>query len=242
MNLVIDIGNTQIKVAVFQQTILIFKDQFHLDEVISRVLSITEQYAIKRAIISHVTNLDRAVILELEKLVNLIELNHQTKLPFSNKYLTPKTLGVDRLALVAGAKGQFPDKNVLIIDAGSCITFDFINQDGTYFGGDISPGIGIRYKAVNHYTANLPLLDRTDVLPELGDSTQNAIHRGILNGVIQEIEGVISQYKRKYQKLTVVLTGGDTIFLAKNLKSSIFAIPNFLLEGLNSILIHNIDE
>jgi type III pantothenate kinase len=242
MNLVIDIGNTQIKVAVFQQTILIFKDQFYLDEVISRVLSITEQYAIKKAIISHVTNLDRAVILELEKLVNLIELNHQTKLPFTNKYLTPKTLGVDRLALVAGAKGQFPDKNVLIIDAGSCITFDFLNQDGTYFGGDISPGIGMRYKAVNHYTANLPLLDRTDVLPELGDSTQNAIHRGILNGVIQEIEGVISQYKRKYQKLTVVLTGGDTIFLAKNLKSSIFAIPNFLLEGLNSILIHNIDE
>jgi type III pantothenate kinase len=242
MNLVIDIGNTQIKVAVFQQTILIFKDQFLSDEVISRVLSITEQYTINRAIISHVTNLDRSVILELEKLVNLIELNHQTKLPFSNKYLTPKTLGVDRLALVAGAKGQFPNKNVLIIDAGSCITLDFLNQDGTYFGGDISPGIEMRYKAVNHYTANLPLLQKADVLPELGDCTNNAIHRGILNGVIQEIEGVIGQYKRKYQKLTVVLTGGDTIFLAKNLKSSIFAIPNFLLEGLNSILIHNIDE
>ena len=100
----------------------------------------------------------------------------------------------------------------------------------------------MRYKAVNHYTANLPLLEYSRLLPELGDSTQNAIHRGILNGVIQEIEGVISQYKTKYQKLTVVLTGGDTIFLAKNLKSSIFAIPNFLLEGLNSILIHNIDE
>ena len=242
MNLVIDIGNTQIKVAVFQQTILIFKDQFHLDEVISRVLSITEQYTIKRAIISHVTNLDRSVILELEKMVNLIELNPQTKLPFANKYLTPKTLGVDRLALVAGAKGQFPDKNVLVIDAGSCITLDFLNHDGIYMGGDISPGIEMRYKAVNHYTANLPLLKKTEILPELGDSTENAIHRGILNGVIQEIEGVISQYKRKYQKLTVVLTGGDTIFLAKNLKSSIFAIPNFLLEGLNSILIHNIDE
>jgi len=242
MNLVIDIGNTQIKVAVFQQTILIFKDQFHSDEVISRVLSITEQYDIKRAIISHVTNLDRSVILELEKMVNLIELNPQTKLPFANKYLTPKTLGVNRLALVAGAKGQFPDKNVLVIDAGSCITLDFLNHDGIYMGGDISPGIEMRYKAVNHYTANLPLLKKTEILPELGDSTENAIHRGILNGVIQEIEGVISQYKRKYQKLTVVLTGGDTIFLAKNLKSSIFAIPNFLLEGLNSILIHNIDE
>ena len=242
MNLVIDIGNTQIKVAVFQETILIFKDQFPSDKVISQVLSITEQYDIKKAIISHVSNLDRSVILELEKLVNLIELNHQTKLPFTNKYLTPRTLGVDRLALVAAAKGQFPDKNVLIIDAGSCITLDFLNHDGIYMGGDISPGIEMRYKAVNHYTANLPLLKRTELLPELGNSTENAIHRGILNGVIQEIDGVISQYKTKYQKLTVVLTGGDTIFLAKNLKSSIFAIPNFLLEGLNSILIHNIDE
>ena len=241
MNLVIDIGNTQIKVAVFQQTILIFKDQFHSDEIISRVLSITEQYEIKNSIISHVTNLDRAIILELKKLVSLIELNHKTKLPFTNKYLTPKTLGVDRLALIAGAKGQFTNENVLVIDAGSCITFDFINKDADYLGGDISPGIEMRYKAVNHFTANLPLLNKTEVLPEMGDSTQNAIHRGILNGVIQEIEGVISQYKTKYQKLTVVLTGGDTIFLARNLKSSIFSIPNFLLEGLNSILIHNID-
>lgn len=242
MNLVIDIGNTQIKVAVFQETILIFKDQFHSDQLISRVLSITEQYTIKKGIISHVTNLDQTLLSELKKIVNLIELDYLTKLPFSNKYRTPKTIGVDRLALIAGAKGQFPDQNVLVIDAGSCITYDFLNQDAKYFGGDISPGIEMRYKAVHQYTANLPLLTRVEIVPELGDSTQNAIHRGILNGVIQEIEGVIGQYKTKYQKLTVVLTGGDTIFLAKNLKSSIFAIPNFLLEGLNSILIHNIDE
>ena len=242
MNLVIDIGNTQIKVAVFQQTMLIFKDQFHSDQFISRILSITEQYDIKEAIISHVTNLDRNLLSELKKVVPLIELDYQTKLPFSNKYLTPKTIGVDRLALIAGAKGQFPDQNVLVIDAGSCITFDFLTKDGVYYGGDISPGIEMRYKAVNHYTVNLPLLNRKEILPEFGNSTENAIHRGILNGVIQEIEGVIGQYKTKYKKLTVVLTGGDTIFLAKNLKSSIFAIPNFLLEGLNSILIHNIDE
>ena len=242
MNLVIDIGNTQIKVAVFQETILIFKDQFSSDQLISRVLSISEQYNIKEGIISHVTNLDQTLLLELKKIVKLIELDYQTKLPFLNKYLTPKTIGVDRLALIAGAKGQFPDQNVLVIDAGSCITFDFINKNAEYFGGDISPGIEMRYKAVNHYTANLPLLNRIELLPELGDSTQNAIHRGILNGVIQEIEGVIGQYQTKNQKLTVVLTGGDTIFLAKNLKSSIFAIPNFLLEGLNSILIHNLDE
>ncbi len=242
MNLVIDIGNTQIKVAVFQETILIFKDQFSSDQLISRVLSISEQYNIKEGVISHVTSLDQTLLSELKKIVQLIELDYQTKLPFVNKYLTPKTIGVDRLALIAGAKGQFPNQNVLVIDAGSCITFDFLNKNEEYFGGDISPGIEMRYKAVNNYTANLPLLKKIEMIPELGDSTKNAIHRGVLNGVIQEIEGVITQYKSKYQKLTVVLTGGDTIFLAKNLKSSIFAIPNFLLEGLNSILIHNIDE
>jgi len=242
MNLVIDIGNTQIKVAVFQETILIFKDQFSSDQLISRVLSISEQYNIKEGIISHVTSLDQTLLSELKKIVQLIELDYQTKLPFVNKYLTPKTIGVDRLALIAGAKGQFPNQNVLVIDAGSCITFDFLNKNEEYFGGDISPGIEMRYKAVNNYTANLPLLKKIEMIPELGDSTKNAIHRGVLNGVNKEIEGVITQYKSKYQKLTVVLTGGDTIFLAKNLKSSIFAIPNFLLEGLNSILIHNIDE
>ena len=242
MNLVIDIGNTQIKVAVFEENILLFKDQFQSDSILPKVLSTLEQYDIKHAIMSHVAHLDQQIFVELKKMVNPIEMNHKTILPFTNKYRSPKTLGVDRLALVAGAHGQFPNKNVLVIDAGSCITFDFLNQNCEYYGGDISPGIGMRYKAVNHYTANLPMLDRTDVVPELGDSTSNAIHRGILNGVIQEIEGVIHQYKSKYQKLTVVLTGGDTIFLAKNIKSSIFAIPNFLLEGLNSILIHNIDE
>ena len=242
MNLVIDIGNTQIKVAVFQETILIFKDQFSSDQLISRVLSISEQYNIKEGVISHVTSLDQTLLSELKKIVQLIELDYRTKLPFVNKYLTPKTIGVDRLALIAGAKGQFPNQNVLVIDAGSCITFDFLDKNEEYFGGDISPGIEMRYKAVNNYTANLPLLKKIEMIPELGDSTKNAIHRGVLNGVIQEIEGVITQYRSKYQKLTVVLTGGDTIFLAKNLKSSIFAIPNFLLEGLNSILIHNIDE
>ena len=242
MNLVIDIGNSQIKVAVFDETILIFKDNFKTETFLSGILDVTDQYNIEKGIISHVAQIDKQILVSLKEIVPLIELNHETKLPFYNKYLTPKTLGVDRLALIAAASSQFPDENTLVIDAGSCITFDLLNEFGEYFGGSISPGIEMRYKAVNHYTANLPLLSKSESIPSIGNSTENAIHHGILNGVIQEIEGVIEQYKSKYQKLTVVLTGGDTIFLAKNLKSSIFAIPNFLLEGLNSILIHNIDE
>ena len=242
MNLVIDIGNTQIKVAVFDETILIFKDNFKFENFLSGIVEIMDQYKIEKGIISHVAQIDAQLFDAIKEIVPLIELNHKTKLPFFNKYLTPKTLGVDRLALIAAASSQFPNKNTLVIDAGSCITFDILNEFGEYFGGSISPGIQMRYKAVNHFTANLPLLSKSESIPELGNSTENAIHHGILNGVIQEIEGVIEQYKSKYQKLTVVLTGGDTIFLAKNLKSSIFAIPNFLLEGLNRILIHNIDE
>jgi len=242
MNLVIDIGNTQIKVAVFDETILIFKDNFKFENFLSGIVEIMDQYKIEKGIISHVAQIDAQLFDAIKEIVPLIELNHKTKLPFFNKYLTPKTLGVDRLALIAAASSQFPNKNTLVIDAGSCITFDVLNEFGEYFGGSISPGIQMRYKAVNHFTANLPLLSKSESIPELGNSTENAIHHGILNGVIQEIEGVIEQYKSKYQKLTVVLTGGDTIFLAKNLKSSIFAIPNFLLEGLNRILIHNIDE
>jgi type III pantothenate kinase len=242
MNLVIDIGNTQIKVAIFDHVSLVHKDNFKAAKIMSRLQELASIYPINQVIVSHVAKIDLKELSQLKSLFSVLVLNHDTKLPFKNEYLTPKTLGVDRIALMAGAVSQFPKKNVLVIDAGSCITYDFVNDQAVYYGGAISPGIEMRYKAVHSFTANLPLLDKINEIPEIGNSTQNAIHQGILNGVIQEIEGVIQQYKDKNQKLTVVLTGGDTIFLAKNIKSSIFAIPNFLLEGLNSILIHNIDE
>jgi type III pantothenate kinase len=242
MNLVIDIGNTQIKVAVFDHSSLVYKANFDAAEILPRLLDLSKEYTVNNAIISHVIRLETSVLDKIKSFFKVLVLNHKTRLPFENMYLTPKTLGVDRLALVAAAVSQFPHQNTLVIDAGSCITFDFVNVAGQYLGGAISPGIEMRYKAVNQFTANLPLLSQKEAIPELGNSTENAIHLGILNGVIQEIEGVIRQYKEENQKLTVVLTGGDTIFLAKNLKSSIFAIPNFLLEGLNRILIHNIDE
>jgi len=242
MNLVIDIGNTQIKIAVFDHSSVVYQDNIDAVKIVSALKNLVEKYAISDVILSHVAKIDVEDLNQMKSIFKILVLNHKTKLPFINKYLTPSTLGVDRLALVAGAVNQFPKENVLVIDAGSCITYDFVNSRSEYYGGSISPGIEMRYKSVNSFTANLPLLDKADELPEIGNSTDNAIHRGILNGVIQEIEGVIQQYKDINRKLTVVLTGGDTIFLAKNIKSSIFAIPNFLLEGLNSILIHNIEE
>jgi type III pantothenate kinase len=141
--------------------------------------------------------------------------------------------------LVSASVEQFPDSNVLIIDAGTCITYDFINTNNEYIGGAISPGIRLRYRALNDLTANLPLLETQVPEDILGNSTQNAIHSGVVFGVLKEIDGVIEDYINKYSGLTVILTGGDTKFLSNQLKNSIFANSNFLLEGLNFILEYN---
>lgn len=242
MNLIIDIGNSLIKTAVFNQNEILEKNSFLNKEFSNNLILILKKYNIDHTILSSVGKLSKNQIKVVQDLFTPLVLSITTKLPFVNKYETPETLGVDRIALVAAAVNKFPSKNVLIIDAGSCVTFDFVNFNKEYYGGAISPGIEMRYKAIHTFTANLPELSRSDTIPEIGNTTKNAIHLGVENGIIQEIEGVIHQYKAKYSKLTIVLTGGDTIFLAKNIKSTIFANPNFLLEGLNSILIYNIDE
>ena len=154
-------------------------------------------------------------------------------------YKTPTTLGVDRLALVSASVNKFSSKNVLIIDAGTCITYDFIDNKNNYLGGAISPGVYTRYKSLNNLTAKLPLLKPRTVKNITGNSTKQSIHSGVINGVLFEIEGVIKNYNTKYEDLTVILTGGDSKFLSKQLKNSIFANSNFLLEGLNYILEFN---
>jgi type III pantothenate kinase len=225
-----------------RQDSLVFKATFPKENFVAEANLISDKFNIERAILSNVShtpeNLD-SLCLEKE---NLLILDQNTKVPFNNLYGTPQTLGVDRIALMAGAAVQFPSKNTLVIDAGSCITYDFLDCENNYFGGAISPGIEMRYKAVHQQTAKLPLLKPVTEIPSIGNSTENAIHLGVLNGVIQEIDGIIAQYGANYENFTTILTGGDAIFLSKNLKSTIFAKPNFLLEGLNGILIHNLDE
>ena len=239
MNLIIDVGNTRVKVAVFEQDTIIVQAVFDKEEIVFEVKKIILKYNISQGIISAVATLSEEKLQELHQILNLLELNHQTKVPFINKYTTPSTLGVDRIALVSGGVKRFPNKNVLIIDAGTCITYDFVNQEGVYLGGAISPGIRIRYKALHDYTSKLPLLKTENPSNYIGNDTNNSIHSGVVNGIAREIEGVIHQYKEQFLNLTVVLTGGDTNFLSKQFKNSIFANPNFLLEGLQSILIFN---
>lgn len=242
MNLVIDIGNTQGKAAVFLKEALHEKIFFPRDEILQAISKFNREYPIKKGIISSVAGLDEDASAIIRTNYDFIFLGPDTKVPFENHYKTPQTLGVDRIALMSAASVQYPKLPVLVIDAGTCITYDLLTEENRYFGGAISPGIDMRYKALHQFTANLPLLNKEEEIPVVGDTTKSAMHSGVLNGIILEIDGIISLEKKKNKKLTVILTGGDTNFLSKKVKSTIFAKPNFLLEGLNSILIHNFDE
>ena len=240
MNLVIDIGNTKAKIAIFNNNELLERLTVDVENIIAEVKLLQKRFSLTNCIVSSVTKFDITNFKEID-FQTFIRLNHTAKVPFINNYKSPLTLGVDRIALASAAVKEYPKQNVLVIDAGTCITYDFVTENKEYLGGAISPGIDMRYKSLHTFTANLPLLEKDD-FKLIGTDTQSSIHSGILNGVINEIEGIINQYIDKYQTLTVVLTGGDTNFLSKKLKNTIFANPNFLLVGLNSILTYNIDE
>ena len=240
MNLVIDVGNTQVKVGIFKQNKLLLKKSFLKTSLLDEVKKIQLEYNITNAILSSVSKIPKQTLGDLKKIVSIIFLTNTTNVPFKNLYQTPTTLGVDRIALTTAAHFTFPNQNVLIIDAGTCITYDFLNDKNEYLGGLISPGIEMKYKSLNTFTSNLPLLNKNLMEDLIGDKTENAIHSGVINGTIAEINGIIDKFEEKNKKLTVILTGGDANFLAKRLKNSIFANPNFLLEGLNSILTYNL--
>lgn len=239
MKLIIDAGNTRVKVAVFEQSTLVEVVLIDKKRFLSEIKKIVKKYKISIGILSSVSFISEKKIEKLKSILNLVVLSSSIKVPFVSLYETPKTLGVDRIALVSAAVKKFPNKNILVIDAGTCITFDFVNDKSEYLGGAISLGIEMRYKALHFFTSKLPVLEKNYPKSFIGNNTTESINSGVVNGVIQEIEGVINQYEKKYIDLTVVLTGGDTNFLSKQLKSSIFAHQNFLLEGLNEILIFN---
>ncbi len=240
MNLIIDVGNTYVKLAVFACNDLLMNQSVTHENAPKITKKIIKDYPkLKKAIISSVGKEDKELLKILGKTLELLKLTSRTKLPFKNKYQTPKTLGVDRIALVSASVEKLPKSNVLIIDAGTCITYDFINDKNHYLGGAISPGIRLRYHTLNNLTANLPLLKAEYPDDLIGKSTDQSIHSGVVNGVLKEMDGVIDEYLKKYQDLTVILTGGDADFLSKRLKNSIFANSNFLLKGLNFILEYN---
>lgn len=241
MNLVVDIGNTRTKAALFNESELA-EDFIYTGSLKSCVDEIFSKYhQIHNTIISTVKKTDDELldIIKNKTTGKLIELNASTPVPIKNLYLSPESLGKDRLAAVVGAYTIYKDSNVLIIDAGTAITYDFLNSKGEYSGGNISAGMEMRFKALNQYTAKLPKYSSTTGFPDMGYNTETAIISGVLKGIIFEIEGYISLFSGKYKELKIIITGGDADFFVKNLKKPIFVIPNLILTGLNHILKYN---
>ncbi|MFI5219749.1 MAG: type III pantothenate kinase [Bacteroidia bacterium] len=240
MNLVIDIGNTLAKIAVFKNKKLqsvVKTESASFKKKLGRELGRPE---IKSVILSSVirTKPDLIRLIKTKPLF-FIRLSHLTPMPIKIKYNTPHTLGNDRIANAVAACNLFPGKNILVIDTGTCLKFDFVDAKKNYLGGSISPGLNMRYKALHFYTQKLPLLSPSKKIVLTGRTTKESILSGVQNGMTQEINGVINQYKKKYKNLIVVLTGGESGFFANHLKNSIFAAPNFTLTGLNEILNYN---
>jgi type III pantothenate kinase len=240
LNLVIDIGNSRTKIALFNQHDLMFNVPInHLDVKHVKML-LDEHPQLKKVILSSVKPYDEELKHFLdENFDQFLELDHQTKLPIENLYETPETLGKDRIAAAAGANELFPDQNLLIIDAGTAITYDLISEKNQYLGGNISPGITMRFKALNQFTGKLPLVEYMNDYQPIGRNTTEAIRAGVQNGVIFEMEQTIDLFNRNYQNLQIIMTGGDSNFFAGKLNYSIFVHLNLTLTGLNRILEHN---
>ena len=238
MNLIFDIGNTSTKVALFdglKKITSLRTKQYSWD----KLKKIFAPYVIERAIISSVRETPEFIIdLATLDIPYVHVLSYNSKLPFKIQYETPETLGPDRIAAIAGACLLFPGKKVLIIDAGSAITYDFVSGK-TFRGGNISPGISMRFKALNKFTQKLPLAATTEKFKSPGRNTIEAITAGVINGVIYEINEYIRTFEETHKGIKVVLTGGDSGYLKNRINHKATYMPDIVIEGLNYILEHN---
>jgi len=240
LNLVIDIGTSFIKIAIFSKSEMLFKES--IPEISPEYISlIIKNFPdTKHSILSSVRKRDYALLEYLDKNFRIsVELSDKTPVPIKNLYGSPATLGYDRLAAVVGANTIFPDTNVLVIDIGSAITVDFINNKNEFSGGNISPGMMMRFRALNEFTANLPLEYPHDNSEFMGSDTPGAIISGVQNGIIFELEGYIRQLSEREETLKVIFTGGDAAFFAEKINFQMLVDPNLTLKGLNRILEYN---
>jgi type III pantothenate kinase len=233
----VDLGNSFIKIGFFlTNTITAVKRVSWADFIESEALYSDLNQC--KGIISSVLSPQQNEIVQ-KRFPNLLFLNNSTKLPLKLNYEPPEKLGKDRICNVVGAWFQNKHQNSLAIDIGTCIKFDFVSKDGIYQGGSISPGMNLRYKSLNDYTANLPLLNETGEIQLIGKSTKESIHSGVINGMNAEILGLITQYEQKYDTLTIFVTGGDSKHFDFATKNNIFANENLTLEGLYQIYLLN---
>lgn len=240
MNLVIDIGNTLAKMALFcdeKENPEIFK--YHPLQ-LRDVQSLFDKYAINNSMVSNVGKCDAEIISFLQENSNFVNYSCHSKLPITIDYLHPESLGLDRIANAVGASALFPHSDILSVQAGSCIVMDFIDRNNVYYGGSISPGIDMRFKALHHFTEALPYVEKDEIDFFVGNDTQQSIKSGVINGAIYEINGFIDCYRQRFHEIKIIITGGDSEYLKNSIKNTIFATSNLVLYGLNIILKLNV--
>jgi type III pantothenate kinase len=238
MNLVVDIGNTSVKLAIYNSGSLV--SVFRISDLTcEEIENKLKGYTIEKAIISSVKDFPVFLTELLFSNIPYVHiLSHKSKLPFKIAYETPETLGPDRIAAVSGVYSKFQEAEVLIIDAGSAITFDFLSS-GLYLGGNISPGIAMRFKALNSFTGKLPLVSISDEYSFPGRNTVDAIAAGVITGVSYEINEYIRTFEKKHTDFKIILTGGDSNFLKSKINHQITYLPDIVTDGLNYILEYN---
>jgi len=236
----IDAGNSLIKIALMEYGIIQSSAAFSVFDANGLLHHAKSLPQVDACILSTVSVVDNeAIDVFKQKAGFFMELTAETPIPIRNLYQTPETLGKDRLAAVVGANSLFPDRDILVFDAGTALTIDFIDRNGNYHGGNISPGLNMRFRALHDYTQKLSLQSQTDDYTTIGTSTASAIVSGVQNGMIFEMDHYINHFVDRYPQLVTILTGGDRNFFESKIKNCIFAEPNLVLIGLENIVNFN---
>lgn len=236
MNIAVDLGNTFAKAACFEG-----------DEMINKPLKVTPEELIElikknkpeKIIFGSVGGDLNQILGKISPAIRCLVANHTLRFPIKNFYRTPETLGIDRLAGVIAAQHLYPNRNCLVIDIGTCITYDLIDHQGGYQGGSISPGLFIKFKSLHTFTAKLPFVEAVDSPPFIGKDTRESIQSGVISGTLLEIEGMINKFGIDFPNLNTIICGGDAKFFESKIKAPIFVVPELVLIGLNRILQYN---
>ncbi len=238
MNIAVDYGNTIAKVGIFENELLREKRLFSDP---AGLRSFLESYPAENLIVSSVSYPAEQVLSWAVTTGKKLTLSILLPLPIKILYTTPQTLGVDRIAAVCGVLDIYPHQPCLVIDAGTCITYEFIDEKENYHGGGISPGIAMRFEAMHTFTSRLPMVNPVSDAPLVGNSTESCMQSGVINGIRAEMDGIVQQYLDLNPNAKIILCGGDAPFFESRLKQPIFVAPDLVLQGLNGILRHNVN-
>ena len=242
MQLVADIGNTRLKLAIFNLDEMIFHQVIEKEGALSLLNTALKTHHISAAILCNTSEVSDEIVSALSALPIFIHLDHNTPIPIKHEYAVPETLGKDRLAAAVGAWKMISGRSVLFFDMGTCITMNFINSEGRFLGGNISPGIRMRLKAMHFFTDRLPLVPMEVPDELIAKETVKSIQNGGIKGALREIDSFIEETRLKFGEINVFLTGGDANLFESYTKNKIFVAPYLVLQGLNEILNYNVNK